>query len=128
MKNRVIFSIIFTSLLLLSTGTVQAFDGGGFGNPFGTEQSFGSSSSPVDNRLPSDVSYERITGFGTITPFGAPPSGGGIDVGTGGTHDNDPNRNDAPIGGGLLTLLAIAMIHAATVMLKRKRKKMTLLA
>jgi len=129
MKNQVLFPIILSALLFFaSAGNVYAFGNGGFGSPFGNDQSFGGGS-PSDGRLPSDISFERITGFGTIHPAAAPPPGGnpggGIDVGgPGGTDDDDDNRNDAPVGNGLLMLLCIAVMHTFIVMLRRKKEKL----
>jgi len=127
MKNQVLLPIILSALLFfVSVGDVYAFGNGGFGNPFDNDQSFGGS--PSDGRLPSDISLERITSFGTIHPAAAPPGGnvgGGIDLGEGGgTDDNDVNRNDAPVGSGLIILLCIAVIHTFIIMLRRKREKL----
>ena len=124
MKNQVLFPIILSALLLfVSVGNMYAFGDGGFGSPFSNDQSFGNGS-PSDSRLPSDVSLERITGFGTVHPAAAPPpggNGGGIDVGgPGGTGDGSGNVNDAPIGGGLIILLCIAVMHTFIVMLRRR--------
>ena len=128
MKNQILLPIILSALLFfVSAGNVYAFGNGGFGGPFSNDQSFGGDS-PSDSRLPSDISLERITGFGTMHPAAAPPTnpgGGGIDVGgPGGSDDDDDNRVDAPVGGGLLILLCIAVMHTFIVMLRRKKEKL----
>ena len=123
MKNQILFSIILATLFIFtSSNHLHAFgDGGGFGTPFGNDQTFGGSGSGSgsfgDSRLPSDIAHERITSFGVITPF----SDGGIDVGgPGGSIDNPDFVNDAPIGNGLMILLLIAIMHVMLVVVRKR--------